>query len=219
MNKLDNSMKDLMIYLTNTVFEDCNIIRKHSKKLEQLGDLSFPLNINNWHQFLISVTIPKEVVTVLDYKNVGKDIDVQCSELIKASEEWSFSINKVIILSANAHIFFNRSSDLCALVLKEVFNTTAEYGSGHILRTHIKITPKIDAKIHLNCDLTILRLKILLQTGENLIKKLSINTNSLSSEIEITLDHKSSNQYNILCGPVLNDKGTKNTMTSEQLYK
>jgi hypothetical protein len=41
-------IEDLHEYLTGSRSVSGNIIRKHSKKLDQLGDISFPLNIKNW---------------------------------------------------------------------------------------------------------------------------------------------------------------------------
>lgn len=213
MSKLESFVADLQQYLTLNSCEDCNIIRKHSKKLEHLGDVSFPLKISNWYQLLDKKNIREDATTILDYRKNILDLEYECTELKLLSANWSLQINKVVIISPNAHIFLEKSKNVFIDVLHEVLDSV-EYGEIKCLNKKYIITTNI-----LNNDLTSLRLQILTNTAQKFIEKFS-NYNKQQTEflIDITLNQKSI-KNNILCGPVLNEKGVKTCVTAEQLYR
>lgn len=210
---------ELQYYLSKNECGDCNIIRKHSKKLDHLGDVSFPINISNWHQFLDINAIPKDSIIIFDYRNKGLSVSKQCDDLKEFSKNWSLIIDKILIISSNAHIFIKRSPLLLSNTLQEVLNSYPEYGTSKFLNKNYKIRNFKPEKNILSCDLTVLRLELLKNIVNNFIKRFSVTTEVEEFEIEITLSQKSLKKANILCSPVLNEKGLKTLMTAEELYK
>ena len=89
------------------------VIKKHTDKLHINGDLSFPLNLQNWKTFLSVEHKPE--VNILNYKYIKSDdtnhndiIQNAIDEIIKASIKWKFSIKKSLILDERCVIFLNR---------------------------------------------------------------------------------------------------------------
>lgn len=219
MNKVESFVGELQYYLSQNQCETCTIIRKHSKKLETLGDLSFPICISNWYIMLDTKNLENTGSTIFDYRNKDLSIETHCNEIIKASLNWSLKIDRISVLSPNAHIFLEKSTFLFVEVLKEILDTTIEYGSAKCLNKKYKILMFFDEKV-LNNDLTYLRLTLLKSTASNLIQNCSsCNIEEPENEINITLSNKCSSQINVLCGPVLNNKGLKTSTTADELYK
>lgn len=220
MSKLESFVIDLQYYLSKNKAEDYNIIRKHSKKLVQLGDLSFPLDISNWFQLLPNYTKPKDAITIFDNINRGISLDEQCKKLKEASNNWSLPIDRITIMPQNAHLFFKRSSVLFTDVIREVLDVNKEFGSEKYLRKNFKIESPIPEKDLLNYDLTLLRLEILKNTAANLIKKFSLDKSGLPDfVVHINLSHKLPSQKTVLCGPVLNENGMKTLTKAEQIFQ
>ncbi|KAJ8932279.1 hypothetical protein NQ314_014771 [Rhamnusium bicolor] len=141
---------NLQELLCGTRCDDGNIIRKHSRKLEQLGEISFPLNIKNWYNFINRNNLGKDMVTIFDYNLSGIEINTQIDELKEKSKIWQISIKRVMINDNDAHLFLERSSDLFEAVITEVLNNNTKYGSSE----------SIQKKIVLDCDHDIDNLKL-----------------------------------------------------------
>lgn len=219
MGKLQAFVADLQFYLTTNKREDCNIIRKHSKKLEHLGDVSFPINIKNWHLLLKDSSLSKDAITIFDCRNNCISLNKQCNELKETSKDWSLTIHTITVVSSNAHIFLQRSSDLFVNVLQDVFCNSRQYGSSKCINKNYKFRTSNKIKDVALLDLTHLRLEILKDTGNIFLKKFSIN-NTESPELQIDISsNKSSLGANVLCSPVLNEKGFKSSTTTEELHK
>lgn len=220
MSKLESFVTDFQYYLTQNSCEGCNIIRKHSKKLEQLGDVSFPININNWHQLLDNGSIPKDALTIFDYINKGINLEQQCNKLKEATKNWSLIIDKISVIAPNAHIFLKRSPVLFVNVLEEVLCIDTKYGLSKCLYKNYEIKTCDIKKDIVDCDLTVLRLDLLKKTANSFINEFSQhNTEFQGFQVKISLSHKCSNGKNVLCGPVLNEKGMKTLTTTGELYK
>lgn len=217
MGKLELFVEDLLYYLSKDKCEDCSIIRKHSKKLEKLGDISFPINITNWYSILNKHN-QEDSVTIFDYRNRDINLEDQCNQLKEASINWPLKIDRISVLSPNVSVFLNRSSLLIFEVLQEVLDTKVEYG------TIICLNKKYDIKTcnikEDSSDLTSLRLLLLKNTANNFVNRFSHNNDHTPKiKVNITLNQKCSVQENVLCGPILNENGSKTSVTAEALYK
>lgn len=215
MSKLELFVADLQYYFTGNNCIECNIIRKHSKNLSILGDVSFPIKLNNWYN-LVNTKTSEDDTTIFDYKNKDLNLEEHCSELQKKSLKWSLKINKILIISPNAYVFLERS--FMSDVLQEVLDSTSEYGIAKCLNKCYTLKIGYQENI-LKKDLTFLRLSVLSNTGNNFIKKFTISeTDNPEIEKEITLN-KSFSDGSVLCGPVLNENGLKSSTTADELYK
>lgn len=218
MGELELLINHLQFYLTENQCNDSNIIRKHTKKLENLGDVSFPININNWYQLLDKNKIREDVTTIFNYRKNNITLECGCAELKEASSEWLIKIDKIVILPPNVHIFLEKSPVIFLNVLNEVLNIK-KYGVTKCLNKKYTVKSDIQTNI-LNSDLTALRLKLLTHTTKKLIQTFSQSNNQEPEfVVEITLNQKSSINHNVLCGPVLSENKVKTTITADQLYK
>lgn len=215
MSKLELFVADLQYYFSGNNCIECNIIRKHSKNLSKLGDVSFPIKLNNWNNLLDTKT-SEDDAAIFDYKNKCLNLEEHCNELQKNSLKWSLKINRILVISPNAYVFLERS--FLGDVLKEVLDLSREYGIAKCLNKCY--TLKIGyIENTLKKDLTFLRLTLLSNIGNNFIRKFTIiETDSLEIKKEITLN-KSFSDGSVLCGPVLNEKGLKSATTADELYK
>lgn len=216
MSKLELFVSDLQHYFSGNKCKECNIIRKHTRNLNKLGDASFPINISNWHNLLNSKTFQDDV-TIFDYINDGLNLEEHCNELRKTSLKWSLKIDRMSIISPNVHIFFERS---CLVnVLQEVLDLSRKYGNVQCLNKCYRLKICFIEDVLKN-DLTLLRLTILRNVGNNFFKKFTINEiDSVEIEKEVTLSKNGLSDKSVLCGPVLNEKGLKTSTTSDDLYK
>lgn len=219
MNRLESFVGELQHYLTQNKCETCTVIRKHSKKLGTLGDLSFPINISNWYILLDTENLENTGCTILDYRNKDLSVEMHCNELIKTSLNWSIKIDRITVLPPNAHIFIEKSNFLFVEVLKDILNTDSEYGSVKCLNKRYKILT-CDEKNKFSNDLTYLRLNLLKNTANNLIRNCS-NCTSEEAEVmvHITLAKTCPSEIVVLCGPVLNSSGLKTSTIADELYK
>lgn len=221
MSKVEVFVNNLQYYLTKNKCEKCNIIRKHSKKLEQLGDISLPLNIESWHQLINNIQLQKDAQTIFDFENKETDLETHCNKLKNESQHWIIQIKTISVISSNVHIFLNRSSTLYVNVLQEVLDNSTDYATCKCLNKNYVVDTVFDfEKDILDCDLTLLRLKILRDIANKLVDKFSGTSNEYPHcKIVIRLDCKKSNGKDVLCGPILNDKGVKTSITAGELFR
>nr|CAH7759425.1 unnamed protein product [Callosobruchus chinensis] len=213
MSLLESFLLQLQNYLVASEENNHNIIRKHTKKLETLGDISFPLNIDNWHRLLDRESV-STLRTIFEYNKV--DI----VGLKSSSAEWSISVSDIKITESNIHLFLNRSGETFKASICEVLTSQENYGSCNIFDYTICIeTKEPDVPVD-DMDVSNLRINILKGVTNNFIEKFTCETTSdQCRKIIISQSPLEEVKRFLLCGPVLDHEGKKSTMTAGELFR
>lgn len=210
---LEEFISYLNTYLIGSSQNDSNIIRKHTKKLETLGDISLPLDIKNWHHLLDS---GNDICgsNIFDYLHSVKPLESHIKELQDASKDWKICISNLNIVDNDLSIFLCRNS-VFTHTIPNVIKLGTRYGANKILNHKIDVS--IEGNDHRN--LTQLRLSILYTTLNNFISQ-CVDENA-TEQYTIHLSTKTNgNSPHILCGPILNKQGIKDmTTTSDELFE
>lgn len=99
-----------------------NLIKSHTEKLSQTGDISFPTTIQPW---LNSIANPKDLY---DFKQIIKENEDEFAQnLIQASKEWTFPIQTVQFKQFRCLLFLDRAKSY-GVILKTVLYDDALYG-------------------------------------------------------------------------------------------
>ncbi|CAH0552907.1 unnamed protein product [Brassicogethes aeneus] len=215
---LEDFISNLSKYLIGDTPNNSNIIRKHTRNLDVLGDISFPLNLKNWHNLLDSSKVVKEG-TIFDNLNHNKSWNNQLEDLKKASEEWRLHIFKFKKIKNDLHIFLLKHK-VFAHTLPQVFNCGDSYGSSAIIKRNINVI--VDADVHKTNetkDLTQLRITILHNTLNNLVKYCEDKNTDGECSVYLSSKHVA-NPNCIICGPILNKDNMKDTeTTAEDIFR
>ncbi|KAL3274060.1 hypothetical protein HHI36_015479 [Cryptolaemus montrouzieri] len=222
---LDNILYDIHLYIRVPV-DESNIIRIHSKKLETLGEISFPLNIKNWYR-LIDIKV-HNAKTILEY--ASSDVPEQLGEsnnamniekLRKESEKWFIKLNRASLDKDSVHIYLERSISFKETI-KQSLKLGQEYGAVHrICRLKADINIEEYSDINTNeMTLTNLRMLILQKVIKNLTQ-FQLNCNNKTEKLvsfNLSVQKRNENEY--LCGSVVDTNGTKDVSTlAGDLYK
>lgn len=200
-----------------------NIVRVHTRKLDTFGDLSFPQSPKNWIQY----------VDNNEYTNSASIFDCFCSKdlLMERSKNWPLTISNITFDSNDSNVILrlNRNKTF-QVALNSALSLKSKYGAGCLppnKNVHIApIKSQIDFK---KMSLSQLKLYFLQIVAERmLLFAKSDNTNTNISEIvandnivtvEILLS-QDRNKNIVLCGPVLNEKGSKEiSTTADKLFR
>lgn len=216
---LESYILSLLEFLTGTKENDVTIIRRHSRKLEQLGEISFPLSIKNWYHLIQSDKINRNNIdNILQYNVRDNELSGQIVELKERCKCYEINIDNVEIKENDVHLYLRRTSSLYKTVITDVLHKNNMYGSNYIFKT--KILTKCDCNIENNefteIDLSTLRMLELKNVAANFLAFTSKNTNELGPQIKFTLNSSNKCQESVLCGPVLNGKGVKESKTTAQ---
>lgn len=190
---LNDLIENICETLTGFRSSQHNIIRIHTRKLQELGDLSFPLDTKSWFQFVDKRHIVNKN-TIFECKSTKE-------ELIAKSKDWSLSIDSVLIKNDNVIVFLVRKQTF-QNVINKVMIEQGSFGSENTNSVVCAPQNSVDfSKIHLT------GLKI------HLIQNFSINIiNFLNCKTEEVLCGN--------CGCVLNENGCKDLKTTaEELYR
>lgn len=215
MDHLDVFFDKLFFYLTGSKNE-VNIFRKHNNKLDLNGDISFPVNSSAWKKYSV------ENNTIIN-RYFNKEIALM-DELILQSKNWPIFIEKCNIEKEKLNIFLHRS--MCFQQTVEIILSKRKcYASSEIFQQkNIQIQLENTESDYSKIDLTVLRMRLLKDVINNLLKKCGNNSSAASVAEVIYLTNKSKSEIEdkkIVCGVVIGNKfGKKNTaITAEEYYK
>ncbi|CAG9859013.1 unnamed protein product [Phyllotreta striolata] len=216
---LEEFISNIQEFLTGPNCVQHNLIRRHTKKLNELGDVSFPLNINNWYQYIDSTAGSKsDVSSIIHYNHPHSDDEV-AKRLIEDSSKWTIEVKEVIYRNNDAHVFIKRSSNLYRAVIKQVLDLNDKFGSSDLFKNNVKlkIIPDVDESNTQQLDLSTLRIILLKDIATNFIQ-LTTSDNTEGESLIYLVKNSIDNSKCILCGPVINEKGTKSSYTTSELY-
>lgn len=218
---LDNILNSICEYL-HVPRRRNHIIRIHTKKLELLGEISFPLNIKNWHSIIDQKN--EDLITIIDHIAVNQSLsnisqttlEPFITHLKCESQNWGVSVNNVKIIKDNVHFYFKKPIAFCKTI-HDCLSMGQSYGA-------IEQGPKVLFHIFNEeqyCDnsaemtLTHLRLITLKKVAQKLTE-FKLNPLQDSNIIEMKLTTKRNSDTDILCGNVLNENGKKDSTTSAE---
>ncbi|XP_056648148.1 DALR anticodon-binding domain-containing protein 3 [Diorhabda sublineata] len=219
---LEDFLSSLQDFLVSRKEYDHNIIRKHTKKLDELGEISFPLCINKWSTLIDNKNVGHAgITTILQYKYPESDKDSLLNILITESSNWKIQIKQIKVKNNDALIFFNKSFDLFRVVMQDVLEHSDTYGFSDIIKNNviIKISPNIENSEINQLDLTNLRLKLLKDISTNFIMQNTSKSTSNTCNVYLVLNPVEKDKKTILCGPVVNENSVKSTYKASELYK
>lgn len=218
MDCLETFLNELYTYLTGKPNDKTNIVRLHTRKLQECGELSFPLHINSW----CSLVGKNEVKNGTIFKFLNPDEDDNINKLISTSQSWILRIDKCEIVNNNLVMYLNRATTFES-VIRTVLNKNVEFGSNSMCK-NLNIIVDCDASSTDSSEnLSELRLKLLTQVSKNLIifSEGVIVDKQSNPDFCVNFSLKSSSDSKTcLCGPVLNKNGVKDVITtSDDFYK
>lgn len=214
---LNQLIEEVTAALTGSRNADHNIVRVHTRKLQEFGDLSFPLDTKSWFKFLDKTHVEnrRSIFECL----LSKD------EFQERSKEWVLSVENILVNAENVVVRLDRQKTF-TVVINAVLKDTVRYGAENVgLNKKVYIPEnKVDfTKINLT-DLKVYILQkivinILQFANYNIIKNCENNENVFTIKFSPNVAVQK-NTCVITCGPILNEHGTKDvTTTAEQLYK
>ncbi|VEN54608.1 unnamed protein product [Callosobruchus maculatus] len=213
MSLLESFLLQLQNYLVASTENNHNIIRKHTKKLETLGDISFPSKIDNWHRLLNKDSI-SSLRTIFEYNKV--DIE----QLTSKSAEWTISVSDIRTTESNVHLFLNRSGETFRAAICGALTDQENYGFCKIFNYTICIETTVPDVPVDDMDVSNLRIHILEGVTNNFIEKFTCKTASdQCSKITISQSPLEKANKFILCGPVVDHEGKKSTMVAGDLFR
>ncbi|XP_066143132.1 DALR anticodon-binding domain-containing protein 3 [Euwallacea fornicatus] len=209
MNPLTHYIETIYnILLGYTPNEEETLIKMHTRYLEELGDMSFPIPLKNWYHFTKKPQ-NSECETIFQYKLKENDVDDALQQLVKHLNVVLLNVCCFKTIKNSAHLFLERPI-LFHEGIQKVLNSNSTYGQYHLFKRNIKLIIANSAylsKNHNIMDLTTLRLLIIKETIERL---LTLTTNCDSKDfIEVTISQNNNTKPTIVCGPVLNELGIK----------
>lgn len=214
-------LSDLVVkleeYLTGNA-NDSKIIKIHSRRLDELGDLSFPASVNNWKRVLKNPLVPNDddILTCAHKRLHGDQTQDAVVALITISENWLIKISKCVRRDSHYHVFLDRHKayENCIVTILKSGN---QYGSENKLPCNVTLTIENESDKQFGENLTELRVKYLKLVTANVVRFIGTpkKENDEQKTVEFTLKSgkttKSNNKIAIYCGPVLNETGVKST--------
>lgn len=212
---------DPLTELINTLYQlvigvipqdEDTLIKKHSRCLEKLGDVSLPLSSKVWlHMIQRSTSRKLEALGLVDPlafadTNIAPGLFQESLRGLKAQ------IRAHKCIKTSAHLFLDRSP-LFSYAVKRALTEAGQYGSVKLFNQAIRIATNQSVGDLDQADLTTLRLSILKATIENLLK-LATSSETRDSVVVALVNNVEASKVStasILCGPVLNEQGVKDT--------
>ncbi|XP_050295767.1 DALR anticodon-binding domain-containing protein 3 [Anthonomus grandis grandis] len=191
--------------------DDETLVKMHTRYLEELGDVSFPIPLKNWYH-LVKRQIKDPSETIFEYRLNKKDVNEALETIVNHFNEVSnVKIKSYKVIKSCAHLFIQRPY-LISLGIKQVLEQGNNYPEWTQFSKQITLASREILENEENLDITTLRLQILKNVLTNLLSLTTDPNASEIIEIEITETHKAnSNRSTILCGPVISENGSKNT--------
>lgn len=116
MNQNEDFIKEIFHYFINDLskYSTNNVIKRHSEKLTEYGDYSFPINTQNWAQFLPSlqhisfdnIFSYREFHTGSKFQSIAEQIE----DLVRSSQKWTLQIKSATIKENRCSLYLSRSS-------------------------------------------------------------------------------------------------------------
>lgn len=224
MSWLNDFICELYKHLTGTEpHENTNIIRFHTRKLELLGDLSFPVDLKNWHH-LLDKSNRSDEQNILNYMSTE-------SKLIETSRQWPIIISKLVHHDRNIAVYIDKQSTFKS-VIRNVLDLNSKYGCDSI---------PLNKKIVINCkDLTVndllamnlseLKLSLLEKTTAQLLRFTynihyceerqfeDIGDNTVHLHFSLKSSNKDLTSKTVFCGAVLDETGLKDFKTTAEEF-
>lgn len=205
MDPLNECINNLYKIITDEIpTDDETLIKMHTKYLEELGDVSFPVPMKNWYH-LVRKPSENEADTIFNYKLKEDDVDLALQRIIAQLSPFSAKIRTYKVIKTSVHLFLERPL-LFSYGIRRVLADGDKFGKWLLFSKCIRLDTETIRDVE-EADLTTLRQHILKCTIENLLE-LTANTES-KEIIFINLSQNAKSSPNILCGPVVNDKGVK----------
>lgn len=219
MTLIEEFISELHYYLTGGKAVYGNIIRTHSKRLREHGDVSFPLKISSWVQVVDPTRISEDTETIFDVFYPRKSLQCQIHELIADSQNWSLEVTKHATRNDDLHLYLHVGKTISAC-FNTVFNDLSNYGfEPKQFRQKIRIERDSSETDYSKINLTELRSIIIQTVVSNINNKVCFDSkNLIDKEITIKLTQKNNRKGSneIVCGPILNENGVKDTKTTAQ---
>lgn len=197
-----------------------NIVRIHTRKLDTFGDLSFPQSVKNWIQYVDNEK----------YTNADSIFDCFCSKdsLIERSKTWSLIISSITFDSNDSNVILNLNRNKTFKVaLNSTLSLKSKYGARCVWSNkNVHIAPFKGPTDFKEMSLSLLKLYFLQIVAERTLQfakfdnaSTNINKTVDNVTVEISLN-QDKNKNIVLCGPVLNEKGSKNiSTTADKLFR
>lgn len=166
------------------------IIKSHTEKLSQTGDISFPTTVQPW---LNSIENPHDLK---DFKQIITENDDEYAEkLIKASSGWTFPIQTVKLKQFRCLLFLDRPKSYSG-ILKTVLYDDALYGQWN--RTDGKTIYAVKSAQQSN-DRNLIehRCQLVTKVLTNLLKVSGFET--ASKEVKHGVDAKNAFEISVSC--------------------
>lgn len=201
--------------------ENSKIIRVHTRKLDVLGDLSFPGVFKNWYHLVDKNKYEGE-------QNLFSCLSCE-STLIESSRQWSILISKVVHDDKNVALHFDKQSTFRSAI-RNVLHLKAKYGCNSVQLSKRIVMNFRDLISNNLADVNLSELK--LNVVEKTVAKLLQFTNNAydceresatiqDNSVQINFSLKSATDNNtVFCGAVLGDSGSKDfTTTAEEFIR
>lgn len=114
MNQNDEFIKEVFHYFINDTskYTPNNVVKRHSEKVTEFGDYSFPINIQNWAHFEPSLQHLSHD-NIFSYResrcgNQTQSIVDHIQDLVQSSQKWTLQIKSAVIKENRCTIFLNR---------------------------------------------------------------------------------------------------------------
>lgn len=144
----DEFIKDIFHYfVTDSSKDTANaIIKRHTDKLAQFGDYSFPLNLQNWVQYLPSHQ-HLSTDNIFTYREQHYDVSFQSitdhiNDFVQNSRKWTLQIERAVITENRCAIFLNRYNTF-QLTLHTVLNDP-NYGCYECNQSYVVVRKDTD---------------------------------------------------------------------------
>lgn len=208
---INNLIEDICESLTGVRDAEHNIVRVHTRKLQQLGDLSFPLDTKSWFKFVDKAHI--------ENKNVIFDCKSTKDELIQASKHWELSIDDVVIKEGNVVVYLNRRNAF-KVAINCVIQQATNFGLFAAQFNRKVCIPQNSVDLS-KIDLTELKIHLLQNVTSNILTFIGCHVSKNILPNNLKLSFTTSGEKNaVTCGPVLNELGTKDiNTTAQQFYR
>lgn len=210
MNPLTEYINNLYETLIGKVpSEDETLIKLHTRFLEDLGDLSFPVSLKNWYHLTRKPT-NNDSDTIFGYRLAEEgDVDHALVHLVETLNSVNIKIQTYRIIKNSAHLYLEKTT----LFTKGIHSALVEasnYGKIGLFDQQIRIMydkEKLPDSYD-DLDLTTLRLYTVKKTIENLLKFTCQSDSNHTFQVNISQNSQAAS-LSIQCGPVINEKGVK----------
>lgn len=222
MNRNEEFIKEIFHYFIDdpSKYTPNNVVRRHSEKLTESGDYSFPIMIHNWTQFLPSHQhLSHDNIFAYRESYSGdklQSIADRIQNMVQCSQTWTFRIERAVIKDNRCAIYLVRCNAFHAII-NAVLNDP-NFGCCKVNQSYVVI--RRDTIPEEKELLTKYRCRIIQNVIENLTKDLTGETQSL-----LYVTHKSTDvsapegSAHILVGSVTGSDNRVLNLEAEEYIK